>query len=93
LKFDPGRLIQNLADSKLKAGWVKKKQEKKKADMTRLTRWIDPTRPGCKPVNFWLFFLLKRHRFDFKKNDPADLVTQSKPRTRVLDRADHRAGS
>jgi hypothetical protein len=37
---------------------------------------IDPPRPGCKPVDFCFFFLLKRRRFDFfkKKIDPADPV-------------------
>jgi hypothetical protein len=47
---------------------LKKKQGKKKLDVTRLTQRDDPARPGCKPIDF--FFLLKRRRFDFfiKKN-------------------------
>ena len=40
------------------------------------TRWL-----------LFFFVLLKRRRFDFKKIDPDDPVTRSKPRTWALDRA------
>ena len=50
----------------------------------------DPARPSQKlnynPLTF-IFLLLKRFCFDFKKKqfDPDNLVTWSKPGTRVLD--------
>jgi hypothetical protein len=50
---------------------LKKKQGKKKPG--------DPAKPGCKPVDF-CFFLLKRHRFYYKKKtDPADPVKNRNP--------------
>jgi hypothetical protein len=32
--------------------------------VTRLTRQVDPAKPGKKPVDFY-FFLLKQRRFEF----------------------------
>jgi hypothetical protein len=59
--------------------------------VTQLTWRVDPARPdqkpGCNPLTFVFFFLLKRRHFNFFKNDSDDLVTQSKPKTRALDRA------
>jgi hypothetical protein len=55
--------------------------------VTRLTRQ-DPVKNLIALVDFcFFFFLLKRRRFDFKKNDPGNPVTRSKPGTRALDRA------
>jgi hypothetical protein len=38
---------------------LKKKQEKKKLGVIRLTRWVDPARPGqkpdCNPLTFVFF--------------------------------------
>jgi hypothetical protein len=63
-------------------------EEKTREGKTRCdpTDPADPTRPGCKPVDFcfFLFFLLKRRRFDFKKK--LTRPTRSKLGTRVLDR-------
>jgi hypothetical protein len=57
-----------------------------------VTWWVDPAKPGCKPVDF--VFLLKRRHFDFFfKNNPAEPMIQSKPETWVLNRARHWAGS
>jgi hypothetical protein len=43
---------------------LKKKQEKKKPGVT----WqVDPVKTRLQPIDFCLFFLLKRHRFDFLK--------------------------
>jgi hypothetical protein len=54
--------------------------------MTRLTR----SKIWLQPVDFYIFFLLKRRRFDFLKIgiDPGDPMTRSKPGTRALDRAE-----
>jgi hypothetical protein len=66
---------------------LKKKQEKKKLGVIRLTRWVDPARPGqkpdCNPLTF--VFLLKRRRFDLKKKELTQM-TRSKPETRILNR-------
>jgi hypothetical protein len=42
---------------------------------------IDPPRPGCKPVDFCFFFLLKRRRFDFffLRIDSADPIKPGDP--------------
>jgi hypothetical protein len=54
---------------------------------------VDPVRPGqklvCNPLTF--VFLLKRRRFDFKNK--LTRTTRSKPGIRVLDWANHLAGS
>jgi hypothetical protein len=66
---------------------LKKKWEKEKPGVTRMTQRVDPARPVANPLT--LVFFTKRCRFDFfikKRIDPADLVTRSKPRTRALDR-------
>jgi hypothetical protein len=53
---------------------LKKKWGKEKPGVTRLTRRVDPatwlTRqyPVGNPLTFFFVFLLKRRRFDFKKN-------------------------
>jgi hypothetical protein len=66
---------------------LKKKQGKEKPDMTRLTRRVDPAKPGqkpgCNPLTF--VFLLKRRRVDFFKKKMSR-ATGSKPKTRALDR-------
>jgi hypothetical protein len=69
---------------------LKKKQWKKKPGVTRMTRRVDPAKPGQDPVvnPLTFVFLLKRRRFDYKKRiDPTDPVTRSKPGTRALNRA------
>jgi len=75
-------------------GWnwagLKKKQGKKKPGVTRMTRRVDPAKPGQDPVAnpLTFVFLLKRRRFDYKKRtDPTDPVTRSKPGTRALNGA------
>ena len=52
-----------MVDSGLKPGWV---EEKIKKVMIRRDS-TDPAKPGCNPLTFILFFLLKRRRFDFFK--------------------------
>jgi hypothetical protein len=60
--------------------------------VTLLTRRPDQ-KPSCDPLTFVFFvFLLKRRHFDFFFKE-LTRVTWSKPRTRALDRAGHRAGS
>ena len=59
---------------------------------TRLTRQ-DPTSNPLTFIFFLFFFLLKRRCFDFFKKKNLTRPTRSKPGTRALDRADHRAGS
>jgi hypothetical protein len=44
----------------------------------------NPVRPGCNPLT--LVFFTKTTSFWFKKIDPTDPVTRSKPGTRALDR-------
>jgi hypothetical protein len=60
-----------------------------------VTWWVDPAKPGCKPVDFVFFiFLIKQRHFNlFFLNNPADPMIRSKPETRVLNRARHWAGS
>ena len=48
------------ADLELEPGWVEKKIDKEKTGVTRQPG----QKPGCNPLTF----LLKRHRFDLKKN-------------------------
>jgi hypothetical protein len=52
----------NLADPKLEPGRIKEKTRKKKPGVIRLTRWVDPARPGkkpdCNPLTY-VYFLLK----------------------------------
>ena len=49
LKSGPARQV----DPELKTGRLKKKQGNEKLGMTPLSRRIDLTRPGCKPVDFF----------------------------------------
>jgi hypothetical protein len=66
-------------DLELKPGRVEEKTGKEK---TRCDPARPGKKPGCNPLTFVFFFLLKRHRFNFfkKKIDLNDSVTQSKPR-------------
>jgi hypothetical protein len=71
----PGRSIRDPADPRLEPGRVEEKIEEGPGK-----------KPGYNPLTF-VFFLLKRRRFDFlKKLDPDDPVTRSKPGTWVLNR-------
>jgi hypothetical protein len=45
---------------------LKKKWGKEKPGVTRMTQRVDPARPVANPLTF-VFFLLKRRRFDFLK--------------------------
>ena len=75
----PARLdksIRDPANPRLEPGRVKEKIEEGSGQ-----------KPGYNTLTFVFFFLLKRRRFDFfKKIDPDDPVTRSKPGTRVLNR-------
>jgi hypothetical protein len=59
---------------------LKKKWGKEKPGVTRMTQRVDPARPVANPLTF-VFFLLKRRRFDFlkKKIDPGDPVIYQNP--------------
>jgi hypothetical protein len=60
---------------------LKRKWGKKKPGVIRLKTWLQP-------VDSCFFFLLKRRHFNFfKKINPDDPVTGSKPETRALNRA------
>jgi hypothetical protein len=51
--------------------------------VTQLTRQVDPAKPGCNPLTFVFFFLLKRCRFEFFfkiEIDPIDPVDPVKTR-------------
>jgi hypothetical protein len=79
----------------LELGRVEKKIEK-------VMTWCDPvdwlgktrSKTGLQPVDFFLVFYENDAVLNFFKIgiDPANLVTRSKPGTRVLDRAGHLAG-
>jgi hypothetical protein len=58
------RVARGPADPGLEPGQVKKKWEKEKPGVTRLTR----SKTRLQPVAF-CFFLLKQRRFDLKKNN------------------------
>jgi hypothetical protein len=69
-------------------GRVEEKTDEGKTGVTRLTRQD----PVANPLTF-VFFLLKRRRFDFFKkkltrSTRSNPVTRLKPRTRALDRAE-----
>jgi hypothetical protein len=55
--------------------------------VTRLTRQVNPAKPGqkpgCKPLTF--VFLLKQRRFEFFLKKELTRATRLKPRTRALD--------
>jgi hypothetical protein len=73
----------------LTRGWnrvgLKKKRGKEKPG-------VDPADLIANPLTFifFVFFLLKRCRFDFFLKKRTNLVTWSKPGTQALDRASHR---
>jgi len=77
-------------------GWRKNRKRKnsvRRGWPGRLT-WQDLVKNSV-ATRWLLFFLTKTTSFWFfkKKFDPGDLVTRSKPRTRVVDRAGHWARS
>jgi hypothetical protein len=57
-------------------GWRKNRGRKNPVWLSWPGDPVDPARPGCKPVDFFIFyFLLKWRRFDFKKQE----LTRPKP--------------